>query len=56
MDAETTFQLVGLLMALALAVGALRNHLRWKAWWTAREDDARRERRKQEYGGPWGEA
>lgn len=53
-DAETTLQLVSLLMMLALAVFALRGHLDWKRWWTAREDKARRERERREYGGPWG--
>lgn len=54
MDADTAFRLIGLLLALGLAIAGLRAARRRRREDKEREDATRRERRDQEPGGPWG--
>jgi hypothetical protein len=54
MDEEKILTLIGLLMALAIALGALRD----ARWWKRREREIRKpraERRPTGFGGPWGD-
>lgn len=52
---EQLLSVIFLLMALAVAVGALRGNLRWARWQKEQRAAGERQKRRTGYGGPWGD-
>ncbi len=52
---EQILSIVGLLLALGIAIGALRDHRAWERWEKKRDQETEKRERRSGFGGPWGD-